>query len=254
MKIIPAIILCFCISFCCVGQSTSYVTLAFIKSKSDEYLSNEKKGIAIHKQLISGGKKTAWFLYKARFPNGTSVTYDYVAMNVFSKWSQVEASTDSQTGAVLAADLKAVVTEIDRSRDVVEEHLFQRIGEAGDKSKGPARYIIVNQMKSVDGAEQEYVTLEQTYFKPFHVARVEAGLMNSWQFYRRAVPYGTKFSYDFVTLNGYASWEDITRSNPEGLWKKVHGAVDFNEIHSRILSKRATVNNELWELVAFVVE
>jgi hypothetical protein len=46
----------------------------------------------------------------------------------------------------------------------------------------------------------------------------------------------------------------MTANNPPDVWKKVHGDINFDEIHTKILSKRITVNNEVWELVASAVE
>ena len=109
-------------------------------------------------------------------------------------------------------------------------------------------------MKTIPAHANEYVKMELTYFKPFHMERVARGIMSNWSLYRPALPYGDKYEYDYVTLNGYATWEDITKNNPPDVWKKVHGDLNFDEIHNKILSMRNTINNELWELVAFAVE
>jgi hypothetical protein len=112
----------------------------------------------------------------------------------------------------------------------------------------------VNEVKTVPGQEGEYVKMETTYFKPFHAERVSRGLMNNWSLYKPSLPYGTKHDHDYVTLNGYKTWDDIIKNPPSDVWGKVHGNVNFNEIHSKILEKRMTVNNELWELVAYSVQ
>ena len=128
------------------------------------------------------------------------------------------------------------------------------VAEAAVKIDQPAKYINLNEMKTVPGEQNEYVQLELDYFKPFHVERVKRGVMNNWALYKPYMPYGEKFDSDYITLNGFDTWESITANNPPGLWQDVHGDIDFNTIHDKILSKRITVNNELWELVAFATK
>ena len=252
----------FCFSQIGISQNVNtikYISVAFIKSKSSDFTSIEKEfWVPVHKQLVKEGRKVAWYLYKVKFPTGKDMKYDYVRFNVFTEWKQVEAPYGGLSEIIKKAhptlDPKDYMARSDQSRELVSEQLFQLIDQAADKIKNPAQFIIVNEMKPIAGSEDKYVELERKYFKPFHAARVEAGVMNNWGFYKRALPYGAKFDYDYVTYNGFMTWEDIIKNNPEGLWKKVHGNVNFNEIHSEILSKRITVNNELWELVAFAVE
>lgn len=240
------------------NSAPKYVDMAFIKSKSPDFIALEKEQLtAVHRQLIKEGKKVAWLLYKVKFPTGAQAPYDYVRFNVLTDWKQTEAS-----GASLQDAFKKVYPNVDviefnkkaaQSHEIVWEQLFQIIDEAVT-TKEPSQFIIVNQVKSVAGEESEYVKMERTYFKPFHAERVKAGVMTNWSLYKTSLPYGTKYEYDYVTLNGFKTWEDIIRNPPAGTWEKVHGKLNFDEIHTKILSKRMTVNNELWELVAYATE
>ena len=78
--------------------------------------------------------------------------------------------------------------------------------------------------------------------------------MNNWGLYKRLMPYGERFDADYVTFNGYASWDQINLQNPPNPWKTVHGELDFDQIHRNILQTKATVNNELWELIDYIVK
>ena len=67
-------------------KTPKYVDIAFIKSKSSDFITNEKKfWVPVHKQLINEGKKIGWYLYKVKYPTGASTAYDYVRFNVFEK-------------------------------------------------------------------------------------------------------------------------------------------------------------------------
>jgi hypothetical protein len=240
-------------------DSSLFIDVSYVKSNSENYAKFETEiWKPINKQMISEGKKSGWYLYKVKYPQGSKAEYDYVVVNVFHDWSQLTFS---------ANDLPAVVKKINPSlsvetllknssekRTVVWRQLFRLLGQAVGKETTPSKYVIANEVKVVAGQESEYVKMEQTYFKPFHTARAAEGIMNNWGLYKREMPYGEKFPSDYVTFNGYATWEDITKQNPPTAWKTVHGNLNFSEIHDKILSKRVTVNVECWELVDYAVK
>lgn len=262
-KIIFLLPVCFLfVSFTTYSQnpdSSKYIDVSYIKSRSADYVNFEKEvWKPIHQQLIKEGKKSAWYLYKVKYPQGTTANYDYVVVNVFPEWNQLAPS---------AADLPEILKKInsklkpdsllkktDALRNVTWRQLFRLIGQAVAKEPNPSKFVIANEVKSVAGQENEYVNMEQTYFKPFHTARAAEGIMNNWGLYKRELPYGEKFDYDYVTFNGYATWDDITKQNPPTAWKKAHGDLNFNEVHNKILSKRITVNVECWELIDYVIK
>lgn len=253
--------LSFCCNFFSYGQNSrppKYISMAFIKSRSEDFLLMEKKEwVQVHQQLIKEGKKIAWYLYRVKYPGGSSAGYDYVRFDVFADWKQVEAP-NGNAGATTQIvhpnlDVSDFTQKTAQCGEIVWEQLFEVVDEAFNKVNEPSKYIVVNQVKTVQGAESEYVKLERTYFKPFHAERVTIGIMNNWSLYRPMLPYGDKYAYNYVTMNGFSSWEDIIKNNPPGPWQKAHGNTNFNEIHDEILSKRVTINNELWELVAFAV-
>jgi len=252
------VLICTSASFSQSTKAPKYVSIAFIRSKSPDFMTMEKEfWVPVHQQLVKEGRKAAWYMYRVKYPTGTGISYDYIRFNVFTDWKQAEApyaGLDEIIKKVHPNGGADISKKSGQTREVVWEQLFQVIDEAAIKIKQPSKYIVVNQMKSVAGSESEYVNLEITYFKPFHVERVARGVMTNWSLYKTAIPYGDKYEFDYMTLNGYPSWEDITKNNPPDVWSKVHGNLNFDEIHSKILSKRNTINNELWELVAFAVE
>ena len=230
--------------------------MAFLKSNSDEFLKMEKEvWKPVHTQIIKEGKKIAWYMYRVKYPAGEKPAYDYVRFNVYSDWNQVLAPYEGVNDIIKKVhpgmNVPDFLKETAQSRKLAWEQLFEVIDEAVTKVNQPSQFIVVNQMKTIAGAESEYVNLERTYFKPFHAERVAIGIMNNWGLYKPVMPYGNKYEYDYVTLNGFSTWEDIMKNNPPGPWQKAHGNLNFNEIHDKILQKRITVNNELWELVAF---
>jgi hypothetical protein len=245
-------------SFSQSTKAPKYVSIAYIRSKSADFLKIEKEQwVPVHQELIRQGRKIGWYLYRVKYPAGTQKEYDYVRFNVFADWAQAEDPYRDLAGVVAKVHpgtaYESLVAKHNTSGEIVWEQLHQVIDEAVT-TKVPSQYIIVNEVLTVPGAEREYVNMEITYFKPFHAERVSQGLMNNWSLYKPSLPYGTNYDHDYVTLNGFKTWDDIIKNPPPGLWKKVHGEIDFNTVHTKILQLRNTVNNELWELVAYATE
>lgn len=240
------------------AQSASYISVAYIKSTADNFLDNEKKyWVPIHQQLIKEGKKQAWVLYKVKYPEGAHADYNYVRLNVLTDWSHVEDPYAGLNSVIKKVhpklNAKKFYKATNASRKLIWTQLYRLIGEAREKPGKPPAYIVSNEMKVVAGSEARYRELELGYFKPFHIERVKAGLMNNWQLLQTAMPYGEKYTTDYVTFNGFDSWAAINKNNPPDMWQRAHGDTDFDTIHDEIRMRRLTVNNEIWELVAYAM-
>lgn len=247
--------------FACNGLAQSeeppgFLSIAYIKSRSDDFLQNEKQfWLPVHQQMVKEGKKQAWLLYRVKYPEGTSAPYNYVRFNLLKDWRQAENYSTGLDRLVSAVhqgkNLRKALAKTEASRDIVWTQLFELLGQANNDITKPAKFIVVNAMKLLPGAQARYLELERDYFMPFHAERARRGVMNNWQLYRALMPYGEKYESDYVTFNGFDNWEDIRKSNPPDIWKTVHGKVEFDKVHDEILELRITVNNELWELVAY---
>src|SRR5215831_15752407 len=194
-------------------DSSRYIEVIYIKSASADFERMVKETWKLsNRQLISDGKKSGWYFYRIKYPRGEKADYDYVVVNAFHDWNLLTSSNDYSIE-------KGVV---------IWKQLFRMMGMAVGHESKPSKYLIANEVKTVAGQEGEYVKMEQTYFKPFHTARAAEGIMNNWGLYKREIPYGEKFTSDYVTFNGYATWEDITKQNPPTAWKTAHGNLNFN--------------------------
>ena len=235
------------------ADEAKYLSVAYIKSTASDFVEFERNNwVDVHRELVKRDQKVSWLLYRVKF-NGVESKYDYVRLNVLQEWQKVEypyANLDSVIKKIKPdLDVADFYKKTDSRRQVVGNVLYQLLGQSTISDK-PAKYIVINEMKAVDGHASRYRELELEYFKPFHSQRIKAGVMNNWQFYARAFPFGSRYDSDYVTLNGFDTWEDIMKNNPPDIWKNTHGDLDFNAVHDDILSKRDTVNIEIWELVA----
>lgn len=235
-------------------DGSKYLHISYFKANTSDFLQTEMKVWKPVKALeVSSHQKVAWYFYKVKHPTGSSASYDYVSISVFKDWEQLGAKSLDNFKKVHGEKAELYLKESENSGKETWNQVFQLMGQAVEKEKEPSKFIIVNEMKVKTGETQAYVNLELTYFKPFHTARAEFGIMNNWGLYRNFLPYGEKYESDYVTFNGYSEWGDIMIQNPPNPWKAVHGDIDFNKIHEETVGKRATTNNELWELVDYVV-
>jgi len=260
-------ILCFIALTLCAGvelfsqnpDSSRYIEAIYMKSTSPDFEKLQREvWKPINKQLIADGKRSGWYFYKVKYPQGIKAEYEYVVVSACKDWSLLTPSANDIVTAIkktnLDQTLESIIKTTAERRTLVWTQLFRMQGLAVGHETKPSKFLIANEVKTVAGQESEYVKMEQAYFKPFHTARAAEGIMNNWGLYKREMPYGEKFASDYVTFNGYATWEDITKQNPPTAWKTAHGNLNFNEVHEKILSKRQTVNVECWELLDYAVK
>ena len=240
-------------------DSSRYIEVIYMKSTSPDFEKLQREiWKPINKRLIADGKRSGWYFYKIKYPQGAKAEYEYAVVSACREWSLLTPSASDIVTAIKKANLdltlESIIKSTSEKRTLVWTQLFRMQGMAVGHEAKPSKYLIANEVKTVAGQESEYVKMEQTYFKPFHTARAAEGIMNNWGLYKREMPYGEKFASDYVTFNGYSTWEDITKQNPPTAWKAAHGNLNFNEVHDKILSKRQTVNVECWELLEYAVK
>jgi hypothetical protein len=235
-------------------DSSSFIEINYYHTnKSDQFLNFQKNECKkFHRKMVSEGTKSGWYLYKVKFPQAGEDKYNYVEINAYKNWSNIENGDATLVSGF--ADKKLAQYNKTVSSAIFKKQLYRMLGLAVGHESKPSKYLMTNEVDALKGQENDYVKMELTYFKPFHTARAVEGIMNNWSLYRREVPYGDKFASDYITINGYATWEDITKQNPPGAWKRVHGDLNFNEIHNKILAMRGTVNIECWELIDYVIK
>jgi hypothetical protein len=110
-----------------------------------------------------------------------------------------------------------------------------------------ATYIEVNYMKVAKGRWQEWLDLEQKYWKPMHEQRMKDGVMLSWM---AVVPrFGGATDYDAATFNVYPSLKAIDEGNIETLHNRVHKSGDFAQRMAATEDVRTVVRSDLFAVL-----
>src|SRR5258708_39019391 len=87
---------CFALLVLCAGvkvlsqnsDSSRYIEVIYMKSTSPDFEKLEREiWKPINKQLIADGKRSGWYFYKIKYPQGAKAEYEYVVVSAFREWS-----------------------------------------------------------------------------------------------------------------------------------------------------------------------
>lgn len=222
-------------------------------SEAGKYLNLEREiWKPIHQEQVNDGKILRWSLYSVRYPGGTGHDYNYVTVTFYESRADVENTEYGAYAERVHPDknLSALSERTYDARELVRSELWTRVDRLvpEDPQSGPSPFLQVDYMKTEPTAASDYVSLEQEVFKPVHQARVDAGMMSGWALWEMALPHGIGQPYNFATVNGFQSMEDLG-SYPENVWEEVHPDRNVEKIVKQTYAARDNVQGELWELV-----
>ena len=89
----------------------------------------------IHQDYVKNGKKRSWSFYWVQFPSGADEKYDYVTVNSFDNFAQLEEPY---------TNLPEVVKKI---------HPNMKIEEFGEKTQSPRRLVREEMWMLIDRVE-----------------------------------------------------------------------------------------------------
>ncbi|MDN5216969.1 hypothetical protein QQ020_33165 [Fulvivirgaceae bacterium BMA12] len=242
-------------------QSTIYVEVDYMKARpGGDYMSLEKDiWKALHQERIKNGDIVGWYLYGVKFPYGQNTDYDYVTVTVYNDiakledpYKQIEAMAKK---AYPDMDIAELSKKTAAARDLVWGEVFTVTDEAiPGPSASPAQFIAVNFMEVEQGKGAAYEEMERELVKPVHAARAEAGDMQDWLLLSRMAPWGDEYEYQYMTVDLYGSWENMSKDSFGEAWKKVHPEKDMATFYEKILETRTLKRQETWQLLDYITE
>jgi hypothetical protein len=126
---------------------------------------------------------------------------------------------------------------------------FSPLNAQDEKIEKEDPIVVFSYMKSKNG---DYEKMEKEIWKPYMNQEIKNGRMLFWAVYDVAFPSGKNTEYDFVTINVYASIEQLENSwiGYEKRIKKVHPGLDLTKLEKRTEDSRDLVWNEAFRLLA----
>ncbi|MEL6671641.1 MAG: hypothetical protein AAFR61_05595 [Bacteroidota bacterium] len=204
------------------------ISIDYMKTTGDGAMELEEKfWKPIHAERQKQGKLLDWGLMRRVYPYGSAVEYDYITINVYKDLAQAEMTYDDLEAIAKkvhpSADIAKKLAATEASRKLVKGEVFYTIArtENPDEAGSPVGdYIVMNHMQSV-GSASAYVKMEMDLYRPVHQEAVNAGRMQAWFMMGRAIPGGSSYGYNYITMDVYKSLEQYP-PDTEGLVEKAH--------------------------------
>jgi hypothetical protein len=179
----------------------------------------------------------SWALLSKYVPNSED-GYNFVGVGMSNTISGLtEPKTRPQEfmkKLMPGASDKAIQETLDKYGEVrvIESQLITQFID-GLPNDGSAKYYEINYMKVPDGKNAEYIALEKDIYKPLHLERVTKGEINTWSLWGTPYPYSEARPYNFVTANGFSSWDKMMSTNYTETYKKVFPKGDMAKVNAQ---------------------
>ena len=110
-------------------------------------------------------------------------------------------------------------------------------------------YLIGDHMKVAPENEDAYIELELGPWKKIHQARLDAGLITGWYFYRVRFPAGKNAWHNYVTITLYKDFEALDKG-----WDFPIAGIDMDmdKLFEKTLKLRDLVCSDAWVTVDFI--
>ena len=119
-------------------KSAKYFQVDYMKvspGKDTEYLKVEREmWKPLHQERIKGGRLRSWSLYGLQFPSGTEEKYDYITVNAFDEFGQLEnpfANADKMLAKVHPGEkVEDFLDRTEKSRSLVRSEVWVLVDRA----------------------------------------------------------------------------------------------------------------------------
>ena len=133
---------------------------------------------------------------------------------------------------------------------LVSNNLFQNRAALGSTKKG--NYMVVNYMKAAN--VEDWVAFEKKVWQPVAEALIKDGRTAGWSLNVQFLPGGSDLKFQGVTVDTYASWDDVFKQDPQFVerFRKVHPDMEFGTTFEQFEKLRTTVALQLFTAVDVV--
>src|SRR6478609_4256505 len=117
-------VFCFvALTLCVIGEALSqnpdssrYIEVIYMKSTSPDFEKLQREvWKPINKQLIADGKRSGWYFYKIKYPQGAKAEYEYVVVSACKEWGLLTPSANDVAAAIKKANLDMTLESIIKS-------------------------------------------------------------------------------------------------------------------------------------------
>lgn len=239
-----------------VQQVKRYALVEYMKVKPEnieKYLELEKSfWKPIHEERIAQKEIVGWRLFRVRY-TGTDNEYNFVTGTFFDDVSKLEKAYNIDIQKKHPGrNIDDIVEEIYKVCDLVKTNLLVVNNETVNNTT--FKYLQVNFMNIKQGAENEYLEVENAIWKPVHQDLVNTGAKAGWSLWSLVYPGGSGTEYQFIAVDDYANFSQLWKADYESAFSKVHEKRNAESLMDETNKSRLLVRSELWEAIDFSTE
>lgn len=241
------------------AQGNPIMEIAYMKvppNGAEEYISMEREiWKPVHQERINNGKLLGWYLLRVEYPGGSNADYNFVAVNIYPSIADLDDPYAGIEWKAIhpAVDAGQLMERTDASRNMVHTEVFELIDEAipGQPDVMP-RYIAVNKMLTPVGGNVDYEAMERRIWKPLHQERIRQQRMEDWMLLRRILPNGTRWNYNYITWDAYASYLDFNLPFQEETFDRIHPNKRMDKTMENTIEQRTHFAQEMWSVIDYL--
>ena len=116
------------------------------------------------------------------------------------------------------------------------------------------KYLLINYMNVKQGDENNYLEVENSIWKPVHQDLVNSKAKSGWDIWSMTLPGGSGADYQFMAVDGYNDFSQISNVNYSEVFRKIHQNKNQDELMERTHKSRTWLKSELWESLDSVTQ
>jgi hypothetical protein len=237
------------------NASPAYISIGCYKSKNQDFDALAKEiWSPFMTHLQKTGKIMDWMMYRVVSPNGEDCDCDYREVIVHPDIASLnmflldEGMMEAAAAAFPGADLVAMGKRAEAAMAFQGSQTFVMVDGLTEGKPDNMDLLVVNYMTVPETNFMDYVEMEIKMFKPFHMARKEAGILISWSLMNRILPFGSEFGGNYMTIDNYGSLDKMLTPVPPDTWQKIHPGGNAMVAYQEVAKLRDLTRSEVWKL------
>lgn len=228
-----------------------------IKKKSDDFIPIMKEeGMKFNHALMKEGVILDWILMEVVYPNGRDCDCDYYMVTVLDGMKNLDHlwSQEKMGGIVKKVmgnrSMDALMDRFNNAAEPRGSMLYSLIDEVFPGPEGNGNLVQINFMTVPQANADAYIEAERNVWKPIHAEASKAGMMNDWMLAGRVFPRGTEWAGNYITIDMFDSFEQMSRMNMWDAAEKAHpDKENLGDVLTASSELREISRSETWKWV-----
>lgn len=235
---------------------TIFFEMECIKTKSDDFIPIMKEeGMKFNKTLIEEGVILDWVLMQVIYPNGRDCDCDYYMVTVMDNMKHLDYlwSREKMGGIIKKVmgdrNMDALMNRFEAAAEPRGSMVYQMMDEVIPGPEGNGGMAQINFMTVPQENADEYISAERNVWKPIHKEATKAGMMKDWMLAGRVFPRGTDWAGNYITIDMFDSFEQMSKMNMWEAAQKAHPGKDLEKVLPASSALREISRSETWKWV-----